>query len=117
MSEPVKKRKVTRMKERLSITILADNGKAEGETRDITVQGMFIHCLERLRPGKTYSMIVNVPQNPVELTGELVWCNLNSLASRDFIRGTGISFLKVTDEDRERLTDAIAALSDTSDKL
>ena len=116
MGDPVEKHKVLRMKERLPVTILADNGKAEGETRDITVQGMFIHCLERLRPGKTYSMVVNVPQNPVELTGQLVWCNLNSLASRDSIPGMGFSFLKVADEDRKRLTDAIAALSDTRDE-
>ena len=116
MADPVKKLSAPRMNERLPVTILADNGKAEGETRQITVQGMFIHCLERLRPGKRYSMIVKVPQNPITLTGQLVWCNLDNIESGDIIPGMGLSFLKIANGDRERLADAIVASKDTRDK-
>jgi len=116
LTDPVKKYGVPRVRERFPIAILAENGRAEGETRDITVRGMFIHCLERLRPGENYRMVIKFPEHPVKLTGQLVWCNLNDIESKEGISGMGLSFLKVADEDRKRITEAIAALGDTSGK-
>jgi hypothetical protein len=91
------------------VTIIAEDGAVEGETKNITIEGVFIHCTQRLLPGNTYRMVIKPPQGPIEVEGELVWSNLDNLGQRNAVSGMGFYFVKVADEDRESLSEAISA--------
>jgi hypothetical protein len=91
------------------VTIIADGGAVEGQTKNITIEGVFIHCTQRLRNGNTYRMVIKPPQGPIEVEGELIWSNLDNLGQRNVGSGMGFYFVKVADEDRKHLSEAISA--------
>ncbi len=111
MPDPVERRKLPRVAVTWPVTIIADDGAVEGETKNITIEGVFIHCTQRLRPGNTYRMVIKPPQGPIEVAGQLVWSNLDNLGQRNVVPGMGFYFVKVTDEDRIHLSKAISAYS------
>jgi hypothetical protein len=84
----------------------------DGETRNITVEGLFLHCLERLREGEVYRMTIKLPEKPVEVAGRLEWSNLDHFKPDREIPGMGFCFVKIADEDKKRLSDAIAGQKD-----
>jgi hypothetical protein len=91
------------------VTIIAEDGPVEGETQNITLEGVFIHCTEKLRQGDTYRIAIKPPKGPIHMAGKLVWSNLDNLGNRDALPGMGFYFVKVTDEDRQLLSEAISA--------
>ena len=109
MPDKVEKRKHPRVTVTWPVTIIAEDGAVEGETKNITIEGVFIHCTQRLRHGNNYRMVIKPPQGPIEVEGELIWSNLDNLGQRNAVPGMGFYFVKVTEEDREQLSAAISA--------
>ncbi len=109
MPDKTERRKHPRVAVTWPVTIIAEDGPVEGETKNITVEGVFIHCTQRLLPGNTYRMVIKPPHGPIEVEGELVWSNLENLGERSAVPGMGFYFVKVADEDRAHLSLAIAA--------
>jgi hypothetical protein len=109
LPDKIEKRKHPRVAVAWPVTIIAEDGAVEGETKNITIEGVFIHCTQRLLPGNTYRMVIKPPQGPIEVEGELVWSNLDNLGQRNAVSGMGFYFVKVADEDRESLSEAISA--------
>jgi len=100
----MEKRKQHRYKIRWPITIYTKKGPIEGESRNITGSGIFIHCQEKLSQDEIYRMVIRFPQRePVEVKGRLVWSNLEGVDRKSALAGMGFSFVKFTDEDRHRL--------------
>jgi hypothetical protein len=102
-----KKRRHPKLSERYPITVLTQEGEANGETRSLTVEGVFFHCLERLKEGEVCHVKIDFPENPVELAGRLTWSNADSFKPERDIPGMGFCFVKVSDEYRELLGDVI----------
>jgi hypothetical protein len=103
------KRKLPRVNARWPVTIVTEKGEVDGETRNITVEGVFLHCLERLREGEVYRMTIKLPEQPVEVAGKLAWSNLDNFHPDHAIPGMGFCFVKISEKDRGRLGDAIAS--------
>ena len=108
MAERIEKRKHPRVAVTWPVTIIAEDGSVEGETKNITVEGVFIHCTQRLLPGNTYRMVIKPPEGPIEVEGELVWSNLDNVGQGNAVPGMGFYFVKVADEDRASLSKAIS---------
>ena len=103
----MEKRRQHRYKIRWPITIFTQKGPIEGESRNITGSGIFIHCQEKLSQDEIYRMVIRFPQrDPVEVKGRLVWSNLEGVDSSSALAGMGFSFVKFSDEDRHRLQSA-----------
>jgi hypothetical protein len=111
MSDSTKKRNHPKLSERWPVTVLTRDGEANGETRSLTVEGVFFHCPEKLREGQVCRMKIGLPGKPVEVTGELAWSNVENFKPEHTIPGMGFCFVKISDKDRDRLEDAIAARS------
>jgi hypothetical protein len=107
MADSAKKRKHPKLSERWPVTVLTSDGEASGETRSLTVEGVFFHCPERLKEGEICHMRISLPEHPVELTGELAWSNLENFKPEHTIPGMGFCFIKISDKDRDRLEDVI----------
>lgn len=94
---------------RWPITIYTEKGPVEGEARNITGSGIFIHCKEQLRQNERCRMVIKVPQKKsVEVQGNLIWSNLANLNTKSNLAGTGFSFVKFSDEDRHILSEMIS---------
>ena len=110
----IEKRRLPRKEVRWPVRIMTEGGPVDGEARNITVEGIFIRCAERLQPNETYQIMIKLPEDSIEILGKLVWSNLASFGERGQIPGMGFCFMKVSEEDRNRLGKAIAACGDKS---
>lgn len=107
MSDFVEKRKLPRIGVRWPVTMITEKGSVEGEARNITMEGVFIHCMEKLSLNETYRLLIHPSGEKIEVMGKLVWSNLDSAADRDILPGMGFCFVKVSEGDRDLLRDAI----------
>lgn len=108
MANTIERRKHTRIKVRWPITIVTDDSTIEGETRDITVVGMFINCKKPLELNETYRISVIPPnQQSIELTCKVLWSNLYSTDGENTY-GMGFCFVRVSDEDSHLLSDVLS---------
>ena len=109
MADSRDKRGLPRVSARWPVTIVTEKGEVNGETRNITVEGLFLHTLERLREGEVYRMTIKLPEKPVEVAGRLQWSNVDHFKPDHEIPGMGFCFVKIADEDKDLLSDAIAS--------
>ncbi len=107
MSGFVEKRKLPRIEVRWPVTLITEKGSVEGEARNITVEGVFIHCMERLSVDETYRLLIKPAGDVIEVMGKLLWSNLDSALDRETLPGMGFCFVKVSEGDRELLREAI----------
>jgi hypothetical protein len=103
----VEKRKLPRIEVRWPVTMITEKGSVEGEARNITVEGVFIHCMERLSVNETYRLLIKPAGEQIEVMGKLLWSNLDGAGDRDILPGMGFCFVKVSEGDRELLRQAI----------
>lgn len=109
MVDAMKRRELLRLSVRWSLTIKTESGEADGETRNITGEGMFLYCSERLREGVVYPVTIRLPEEPLQVTGKLTWSNLDSCASLNFNPAMGFYFMRIDeDKDRQSFREAIA---------
>jgi hypothetical protein len=110
MVDSMKRRELLRLSVRWPVAIKTDSGEADGETRNITGEGMFLYCSERLREGVVYPMTIKLPEKPLEVTGKLTWSNLDNCTSLDFNPAMGFYFMRIDeDKDKQILREAIVA--------
>lgn len=112
MAEFSKKRNHPKLSERWPVTVLTQGVEANGETRSLTVTGVFFHCPERLKEGELCHMKIGLPENPVVVTGELAWSNMENFKPEHIIPGMGFCFVKISQEDRDQFYNALTALSE-----
>ena len=109
MVDAVEKRKHPRIPVRWPITIITNKGIVEGESRNITVAGVFVHSLEELPKDEIYQMIIRIPKKEAILVrGKVVWSNFDSMDFNSSYVGMGFSFIKISDEDRQLLGEVIS---------
>ena len=109
MSLKTERRKHTRNRVKWPVTILTDKGAIEGETRDITADGVFICCKEPLPLGKTFPMGVIPPDHPmIEFTGRVIWSDLYGINEKDEAFGMGVCFVEIPEEDRRSFNEVLA---------
>ncbi len=111
LSTLVEKRKLPRIEVQWPVTMITEMGSVEGEARNITVEGVFIHCMERLSVNETYRLLIRPGGEPIEVMGKLIWSNLDGAADRAILPGMGFCFVKVSEGDRELLRQAIQKYS------
>ena len=104
LADGIEKRRHPRIPVRWPVTIITDKGTIEGESRNITVAGVFIHCQEEI-----HQMIIKIPkQESILVKGRVVWSNFDSMEESNNYRGMGFSFIKISDDDRVILADVIS---------
>ncbi|MBN2124168.1 MAG: PilZ domain-containing protein [Deltaproteobacteria bacterium] len=82
------------------VSILADHGTVLGETKNITIEGLFIRCDEPLRIDETYRMAIAPPDEPaIGFTGRIVWSDFYGIGDDSSAYGIGICLVEISDED------------------
>ncbi|MBW1911708.1 MAG: PilZ domain-containing protein [Deltaproteobacteria bacterium] len=111
MPDQIENRKHTRIEVRWPITVLTKDGtEIKGETRNITVEGMFIICKEPLPLNEICRISIRPPNHRnIEITCKVIWSNLYGIDDDKSAYGMGFCFVQVSDKDRHFLSDAISA--------
>ena len=103
------KSKFPTSKAKLPITIIINRCLIEGESRNITANGIFTHCREHLHENETYRMIIGLPKKRyLSVKGKLIWSNLNGIDPNGTFSDMGFSFMKLYGEDRHLLNKAVS---------
>lgn len=107
MENEIERRKHPRSKVRWPITIFtSDRSTIEGETRNITVDGMLICCDEPLPLNEILSMSIMPPNHQaMNVVGKVIWSDLYAIDEENTTLGMGLCFVKISDGDRHFLKD------------
>ena len=84
--------------------MITDRGAVEGEVRNVTVEGVYIHFNDPIKQpalNEEFSLMIQSPGKTIQVKGKVVWSNL------DILPDMGFSFVEFSEADREFLTDAI----------
>ena len=77
------------------------HGSVEGETKDISVDGVFIFCAKEPEVGENFSIFLKPSeQRTIPVVGEKIWSGIFSIDNRK-VFGMGIQFINISPEDRE----------------
>ena len=109
MVDPSEKRKTPRINVNWPITIITSQGTIEGESRNITPSGVFIHCKTKLPEDELYQMIIKLPNGKqIIVKGQRMWSNLNGREDTGALVNMGFSFIKISEQDQSALRTVIS---------
>jgi hypothetical protein len=70
------------------------DGTMEGETRDVSTLGAFIHCQDPLDPTESFLLNVQLPTgSPLQVFATVVWSNNSNPEEKTTPRGMGVRFI------------------------
>jgi hypothetical protein len=108
MIDSMKKRELLRLSVIWPLMIKTEKGNVLGETRNITGEGFFLYCSERLREGTVYPVTIKLPERQVAMKGKVTWSNLDNCTSLNLGPAMGFYFMRIDDEkDKQILREAI----------
>jgi hypothetical protein len=87
-----------------------EHGIVGGETRNISVDGIYIRCEQPLRVDQDFRMAILTPnRQAIGLTGKVVWADLYGLDKDENAFGMGVCFVEIADKDRQVFEDVFSA--------
>ena len=85
---------------RWPVRIVSDQGTIEGETRDISFDGIYICVDEPLRLNEKFRMAISPPNHQsIGVTGKVVWSDLYALDEEETPFAMGMSLVKISKKD------------------
>jgi len=107
--DPSERRKAPRINVNWPVTLITSEGTIEGESRNITPNGIFIHCQQKLQENEIYQMIIKLPNGKqIIVKGQMMWSNLNGREDTGALMDMGFSFIKMSDQDQKVLRAVIS---------
>ena len=109
MVDPSERRKAPRINVNWPISIITSQGMIEGESRNITPSGIFIHSKKKLPEDEVYQMIIKLPNGKqIIVKGQMMWSNLNGREDTGALVDMGFSFIKMSAQDQKVLRTVIS---------
>ncbi len=110
MVATLEKRKSPRIKARLPITLIINRCLIEGESRNITANGILARCKEPLHENETYRVVITLPQKHyIAVKGKVVWSNLDGIDPNGTFSDMAFYFVEMPEEDRFFLNHVVSA--------
>ena len=117
MVDPSDRRQMPRINVNWPITIITSQGTIEGESRNITLSGVFIHCKTKLPEDEVYQILIKLPnEKQIVVKGQMMWSNLNGRQDTGVLVDMGFSFIRMSDEDQEVLRSVISLFGEVGER-
>ena len=117
MVDPSDRRQMPRINVNWPITIITSQGTIEGESRNITLSGVFIHCKTKLPEDEVYQILIKLPnEKQIVVKGQMMWSNLNGRPDTGVLVDMGFSFIRMSDEDQEVLRSVISLFGEVGER-
>lgn len=82
-------------------------GSLEGETKDVSVDGVFIFCSKEPEVGENFPILLKPSeQRTISVVGEKIWSGSFTIDNRT-VFGMGVQFIHISPEDRNYIADLI----------
>ena len=82
------------------VVVETPRGSVEGETKDISVDGVFIFCSKEPEIGENLPIILKPSeQRTISIVGEKIWSGSFTIDNRT-VFGMGVQFIQISPEDR-----------------
>lgn len=82
-------------------------GSVEGETKDISVDGVFIFCADEPEIGDSFSILLKPSeQRTISLVGAKIWSGSFTIDNKK-VFGMGVQFINISPEDRNYIADLV----------
>lgn len=112
MPDPTERRASPRTKVNWPLTIDTGNAVINGETIDVSLEGLSICCDEPLGLNDTYVLDLILPGGLlVKITGQVVWSDLCGI-DKDKVVCMGVCIAAIADKDRQLIEDIVNARMD-----
>jgi len=100
--------KNSRSEVRWPVRILSDQGTIEGETRDISFDGIYICVDEPLRLNEKFRMAISPPnRQAIGVTGKVIWSDMYALDEEETPFAMGMSLVKISRKDLKAIEYAL----------
>ena len=100
MKEKTERRKYPRIEARWPLSLKIGPEIVGAETRNITVDGMYINCGQPLPLNSTLEISIKPPdRQAIGVEGRVIWSEVYASDSKKTIYGVGISFVEIDDKD------------------
>ncbi len=110
MKMKVERRKHPRSEVRWPVKILSDHGTIEGETRNISFDGIYICIDEPLRLNEKLRMAISPPnRDSIGVTGKVIWSDVYGLDEQETAFAIGMSLFRISRKDRKFIEDMCSA--------
>ena len=117
MVDPSERRKAPRINVNWPVTLITSQGTIEGESRNITPSGVFIHCKMKLPEDEVYQLIIKLPNGKqIIVKGQMMWSNLNGREDTGALVDMGFSFIKMSAQDQKVLRTVIALFGEGGER-
>ncbi len=98
------------IKARWPVTILSNRSLIEGESRNITSNGILARWNKPLDENETYRIIITLPKKRyIAVSGKVTWSNLDGIDPNSTFSDMAFYFVKLPEEDRSLLNQAVSA--------
>jgi hypothetical protein len=105
---PADRRRKRRNEVRWRVTIETVQGTIEGETRNVSLEGLLVCCEEPLRLQESYRIAILPPgHSAIGVTGKVVWSDVYGM-DKDSVFGMGVCLVEVSEKDRLLLEEAVS---------
>ena len=104
------KRNYPRVEINWPVTIYYEDEEIEGETRNISSEGLFISCEKALPLKKILNISLNPPEHQaLGLRGEVIWSDLYGIdgSNKMDVYGIGICLVEVTEGNKKLIKEMI----------
>ena len=91
------------------VTIYLEDETIEGETINVSVDGISIQCDEPLPLNKVFNIAMNPHNNQrIEISGKVLWSDVYGIGDADTTYGMGLCLVEISDADRKRFDELIS---------
>ena len=106
MENGIEKRKHPRVEINWPVTIYVDDEIIEGETNNISVEGVAVRSEKPLPVNKVFSILIKPPDHQaIDLKGQVVWSDMYGVtgAEETEVYGLGICLVELSEEDKKAI--------------
>ena len=92
------------------VTIYLQDKTVEGETINVSAEGISIQCDEPLPLNEAFNFAMNPHNNQqIEVSGKVVWSDVYGIGDANVTYGMGICLVEISDDDRDRFETLISS--------
>lgn len=96
-----------RVKIKLPVVGMTGNVLVDGEIQDLSLGGAYILCPLVVEINDTFQVVISVAGRLLSIKVEMIWLDVCTLGNHTMVRGMGVRFRQIFNDDRSFLLDVI----------
>lgn len=109
MTDADERRRSPRTEMNWPVNIIVDDEIIDGETVDISTEGLHVNCDEPVPLNETLTLTIAPPNRDlINVKAKVVWSDLDGIDADNRSVGMGLCFVEISEADRLNFDEAVA---------